>query len=72
MAEEKSVMGDIGFEAGDIYREIESAGKKIKATDLKKSLDLSTASVYLALGWLAREDKVKVYKQGNSVRVELS
>ncbi|MFP4687415.1 MAG: winged helix-turn-helix domain-containing protein [bacterium] len=72
MAEEKSIMGDIGFEAGDVYRELENSSGKLKATDLKNSLDLSTSSIYLALGWLAREDKVKVYKKGNSVRVELT
>ena len=71
MADESLIIGDIGFDAGNVYRYLEEQGKKTKATDIKSELGISTSAVYLALGWLAREDQVSIYKKGNSVRVDL-
>ena len=74
MAEENSIVDDIGMDAGQIYRFLkEKRGKNppTKATEVKNELDFSTSDVYLALGWLAREDQVEVLKKGNSVRAKL-
>ncbi len=75
MAQEKSIMDDIGVNAGRIYRFLEDnqeGDEPVKATEAKDELDLSTSDVYLALGWLAREDQVEVRKKGNSVRVKVN
>lgn len=71
MAEEKSYIGDVGFNAGDVYAYLEKDGDKVKATEVKDALELSTSDLYLALGWLAREDQIDVLKKGNSVRAQL-
>ncbi len=68
MAEEKSHVGSIGFNAGQVYNYLEEEEGAMKATEIKKELNFSTSDVYLALGWLAREDQVDVLKKGNSVR----
>lgn len=73
MAEETSINPDIGFDAGGVFNHLSNldAGEVTKATKLKSELDMSTSQIYLAIGWLAREDKVDVLKKQNSVRVRL-
>lgn len=74
MAEAKEVNADVGFDAGAVFNHLsnQAPDQAIKATELKSALDMSTSRVYLAIGWLAREDKVDVLKKGNSVRVRLN
>ncbi|MGM0381105.1 MAG: winged helix-turn-helix domain-containing protein [bacterium] len=75
MADEKTIMDDIGINAGRIYRFLEDhqeGDSPVKATQAKDELNLSTSDVYLALGWLAREDQVEVLKKGNSVRININ
>ena len=74
MAAEKTIMDEIGINAGRIYRFLEDhqdGASPVKATEAKDELNLSTSDVYLALGWLAREDQVDVLKKGNSVRASV-
>jgi predicted Kef-type K+ transport protein len=73
MASLKEINPDIGFDAGGVFNHLsnQSDSSVVKATTLKEKLDMSTSQVYLAIGWLAREDKVDVLKKQNSVRVRL-
>lgn len=48
---------EIGLTAGAIWRHLESCGP-ISAQKLKKNLDLKDATLWMALGWLAREGKL--------------
>lgn len=73
MAESTSINPDIGFDAGTVFNHLseKSGDGATKATTLKSELDMSTSQVYLAIGWLAREDQADVKKKQNSVRVQL-
>lgn len=48
----------IGDTAGKIWRKLKSAGET-SITNVPKLLDEKTPVAYMALGWLAREDKVE-------------
>ncbi len=48
----------IGFDAGKIWQIIEES-KLIKISDLKRITKMDIKDLYLALGWLARENKVQ-------------
>ena len=49
--------GKIGQDAGTIWQEIDAHGE-MSVTELKKSIKMDIKDIYLALGWLARENKV--------------
>lgn len=69
---EESIQDEIGFAAGDIFDHLETVEEfPVKASDLRKELNLPSYKVYLALGWLAREEKVEVHREGKSVRVTI-
>lgn len=60
----------IGFAAGEIWKYLDENGEsspiKIKAT-----LGLSNTMLYLALGWLARENKVNIEQVDFSYKISL-
>ncbi len=61
MIEDYSI--DIGLAAGIIYHEL--SNKKMNLSTLEKHLHekgYNTTTVLMALGWLAREDKVHICK----------
>jgi len=63
---------DIGEAAGYIYRLIESSEKNLSGikNNLKENgYDAQTA--FMAMGWLAREDKICMDKNGNSWSIRL-
>lgn len=60
----------IGEVAGKVWHELNSNGES-SAASLKTKLKSDAFSVNAAIGWLAREDKVTLKKNGNSVKVAL-
>jgi hypothetical protein len=60
----------IGQTAGDVWRVLDERGGQTLA-GLKKSIDASDDHVLLAVGWLAREDKVAFESNGRTVTVAL-
>lgn len=60
----------IGETAGDVWRILAERGSQTVAS-LKKSIDAPDDVVLLALGWLAREDKLAFEASGRSVTVSL-
>lgn len=61
----------IGETAGKIYQTLEKQGA-LTPTKLQKEVGVEdTALFYQAIGWLAREDKINVSKQGKGVKVSL-
>lgn len=48
----------IGTNAGDIWQLLNEKGN-VKISDLKKLTKKDVKDIYLALGWLARENKIQ-------------
>lgn len=62
----------IGEAAGKIFRALETKGATPSAT-LQKASEVSESALYhQALGWLARENKVRFVQSGKSVKVALA
>jgi len=62
---------EIGFTAGKTWEVLRNKGE-VELTKLPRMLDESAAVVYQAVGWLAREDKIKYSKKGGKVFVSLT
>ena len=63
---------EIGLYAGQIYNYLAENEGSSTFAKMKKELDLKGNFTELGLGWLAREDKIKLAKSGNSWKIELS
>ena len=61
---------EIGVMAGEIWRTLRSKGE-ISVAALKKSLGTREMSADWAIGWLARENKVVIRKERNTVMIAL-
>lgn len=62
--------GRVGHTAGKIWGELAEGGPQT-AAQLKKKLNGEGDLVNLAIGWLAREDKVDIIAEKKSFRVTL-
>jgi len=60
----------IGFSAGMIWQFLSENGES-SPIKIKASLGLSNTLLYLALGWLAREDKVSIERLEHSYKISL-
>jgi len=60
----------IGETAGNIWHTLEEEGP-LRLSALKKQLKSADPILHMALGWLAREDKVEITPDGRSFRVSL-
>lgn len=67
---QETIQENIGLSAGKIYNYLADNGE-VTFSKMKKDLDLKGNFADLGLGWLAREDKVDISKNGNSVKVKL-
>jgi predicted transcriptional regulator len=65
-----SMMQDIGNTAGKIYKYLEANGKT-RLSELEKKIDVRSEMVRMAVGWLAREDKLRFDTEKKSVFVSL-
>ena len=61
---------EIGAAAGAAWRHLSEHGATTAAR-LRDMLDLPDATLYLALGWLAREGKVSLTRDKRSLKVAL-
>ena len=64
-------MESIGVTAGRIWRALGSRDRVAVGT-LTKSLKAESSLVQLALGWLARENKVELRREGRTLYVSLT
>lgn len=62
---------NIGLAAGDIWKALKGHGE-VNAAQLSKMLNMKSALVYQALGWLAREDKINYRVKGEKIFVSLN
>lgn len=60
----------VGETAGKVWEMLSSDGP-LTVAQLKKKLNGTGELVPLALGWLAREDKIDILKEKKTVRVSL-
>ncbi|MDR3256364.1 MAG: winged helix-turn-helix domain-containing protein [Endomicrobium sp.] len=60
----------VGSAAGEIWRYLSKNGEA-SPIKIKASLGMSNTMLYLALGWLSREDKVIINQVEYSYRVSL-
>lgn len=62
---------DIGKTAGDLWHLLEEKNE-LSISQIAKQLEQKETVVYQALGWLAREDKVKYESRGRQTIVSLN
>ncbi len=60
----------VGETAGLVWQSLESQGPQ-KMTALKKQLKTNDTILNMALGWLAREDKIEMSAAGRTFLVQL-
>ncbi len=64
------MLNTIGELSGIIWKVLDDKGE-LTLAKLKKAIDADEFSLYSALGWLAREDKINIDKSGRSVKISL-
>jgi hypothetical protein len=64
------IIPEIGETAGKVWQLLSSEGPQTLA-QIKKELNGTGELVTLALGWLAREDKVEIRQEKKSYKVSL-
>jgi len=62
--------GQVGEAAGEVWRSLHNSGPQTLA-QLKKALNSSGELLSLAVGWLAREEKVEILSEKKSFRLRL-
>ena len=62
---------EIGLAAGEVWGALSTGNDGVSLAVLKKSVDAPADLVLLALGWLAREDKVEIDASGRTPTVSL-
>jgi len=65
-----TVMQSIGETAGRVWHTLERDGP-LKLTTLQRRMEVPPALLHMALGWLAREDKVEVIGDGRGFSARL-
>lgn len=61
----------IGTNAGLVWQALDANGA-MNTKDLKKAAKIKTdKDLYLALGWLSREDKIAIVEEGKTITVAL-
>jgi len=60
----------VGFIAGDIFAHLYKKGEA-SFNDLKSELKLTPAMLGMAVGWLARENKIQITKKGAGYLLKL-
>lgn len=60
----------IGETAGQVWQYLKEHGRA-NLSDLERQIDAPNRMIQMAVGWLAREDKVELAKEKNAVLVWL-
>ncbi len=67
---ETNLTDKIGENAGKVWRTLESKGD-VDISSIAKITQVKIQDVYSALGWLAREDKIKTNYKNKQIKFEL-
>ena len=65
-----AVIGQVGETAGQVWKLLASEGPQ-SAAQLKKKLKSDGELLSMALGWLAREDKIELLNEKKNILVQL-
>jgi DNA-binding transcriptional regulator GbsR (MarR family) len=65
------IWGEVGTSAGKIFTAFAGSNKALTMAELKKKSGLDETMLSMALGWLAREEKVVLDKKGAVISVKL-
>ena len=68
--QEENMMKEIAEAAGQIWHYLDENGE-VSLSKMRKDLDLAGNFTELGLGWLAREDKVDMWKNRSHTKVRL-
>ena len=49
----------VGFRAGDVYQALAAPDKALSVAEIAKAAQIGTEEVYLGIGWLFKEGKIK-------------
>jgi hypothetical protein len=60
----------IGITAGQVWEYLYNKGS-VTSIKLKADLGISNTLLYLALGWLEREDKIEITESDHSFKISL-
>lgn len=60
----------IGINAGEIWQFLDKNGEKT-FSEIEQALPMEKADTMMAIGWLARENKVSFYEKGDDILVSL-
>lgn len=60
----------IGINAGKVWTQLDAKGR-MNVKDIKKAVNLTYNDLYAAFGWLAREEKLILEKEGRDFFVSL-
>jgi hypothetical protein len=60
----------IGIIAGDVWHYLSENGES-SPIKIKSAVGISNSILYLALGWLSREDKIVIEQNENSYKIAL-
>lgn len=61
---------EIGTTAGHIWQYLDQHGT-VTALKIKSALGISNSLLYLALGWLSREEKIEMVPHDHTFRISL-
>lgn len=61
----------IGVDAGKVWTKLDEKGR-MNVRDLRNAIKVTERDTFAALGWLAKEGKVTIEKDGRDFYVELS
>jgi uncharacterized membrane protein len=61
----------IGIDAGKVWTKLDEKGR-MNVRDLRNAIKVTERDAFAALGWLAKEGKVTIEKDGRDFYVELS
>ena len=64
------MMNQIGHGAGAVWKYL-TEHSEAKPTEIKKALKLTDEVLWMAIGWLAREDKIVFKGNGKALYVSL-
>ena len=64
-------LSEIGINAGKIWTYLSQTPNFTDVLEVKFSLSFSNTTLYLALGWLAREGKIIIAEQENKLVIKL-
>ncbi len=62
---------DVGVVAGAVWGFLAERGK-VSLSAVEKGVDAPRTTVYMAIGWLAREGKVTIAREERSIQISLT